>query len=120
MRKVILILTAILIAVIFAMFGFFSRYNYISARTAINKGQYIKVCVNFRIGSLDIEQKIGKKYGIQIIDVRNRLGVKPINYWGILIFNLCMRNAYIEKFGVKTFDRYQHEIDSTRKLQIEM
>jgi len=120
MRTIILILTAVLIAILLAMFGFFSKYNYISARIAINKCQYIKVCINYRPGTFDIEQKIGNKYGIQVIDVNNRLEIKPINYWGIMTFNKYMQNAYIKKFGIKTFERYRHEVDSTRKLQIEM
>jgi len=102
------------------MFGFFSEYNYLSARIATNRGQFSKVCINYSPARIMVEKVIGRKYGIKINTINNRNDCLPVNYWGILKFNKCMNDSYIKKFGIKIYEKYQHELDSAHRLIYDM
>lgn len=113
MKKVVKGILVISAICLLSVFGFFSKYNYITAKIAIGRNELVKVNINIHPGYVEIEDTIGKKYGVKVINLEYHYFFnRPINYYGIKIFNNSMKEAFIEKFGIKRYLQYQSELES--------
>ena len=112
MKKVLISILVISVICLLAVFGFFSKYNYVTAKIAISRNELVKININIHPGYVEIEDTIGKKYGFKVINLEYHYFDKPINYYGIKIFNSCMKKAFIKKFGINKYLQYQSKLDS--------
>lgn len=118
-KKIILIilLTGILSALLI-IFGFFSPYNFFSAKQAIKANIYRKVCINEHPVYYRIEKSVGEKYGFEVVNIETKKGIRPINYFGIKTYNNLMKENYIKIKGAALYQKYQNELDSICSMNI--
>ncbi len=95
-------------------FGFFSRYNYLTAKTDIAKNNPQIVYVGESMLTPSDLNNVSKKYGFEIVGFGCILSVVEQN--GIEIYNSQMDN-YLDKInGIGWKSKYKKEIDSLMKL----
>ena len=113
LKKLLIGFSIFVVFSLLVIFGFFSKYNYVTAKLAISKNELVKVNINTFALHLAIEENIGKKYGIRVVNLVYYYFEKPVNYFGIMMFNNCMEKAFIKKYGIAKFIQYRSELDST-------
>jgi hypothetical protein len=112
MKKItILLIIIVLIGLSFSL-GFFSPYNYFTAKREIKANHFKKICINERLLWLIVEKKMGDKYGIDVVNISNRYRERPINYYGIKIYNWTMMRGFIKRNGDNIYKKYRSELDS--------
>jgi hypothetical protein len=113
MKKIILIIIIIITFCLATMYGFFSPFNYFTAKQEIKMNKFKKVCINKHPVRLDIEKSVGYKYGIDVVHVKTKRGIiPPIYYLGIKTYNNQMINAYLKIKGERLYKKYLTELDS--------
>ena len=116
MRKKSIFISLIIVVIGISLwyFGFFSRYNFLTAKTDIAKNNLQIVYVGKPLlKPLDLNN-VSKKYGFEIVGFGCTLGVVEQN--GIEIYNSQMDN-YLGKLNGKGWKtEYIKEIDSLMKL----
>ncbi len=115
MKKIIILLAIILLIGLSFSLGFFSPYNYFTAKHELKTNHFMKICINDKGMRYMIEKEIGDKYGIDVIDISNPYRAKPINYFGIKIYNSIMMDGYIKTNGEKIYKQYKNELDSLHR-----
>lgn len=95
-------------------FGFFNRYNYLTAKTDIAKNNPQIVYVGKSMLTSSDLNNVSKKYGFEIVGFGCTLSSVEQN--GIEIYNSQMNN-YLDKLnGIGWKSEYKKEIDSLMKL----
>ena len=95
-------------------FGFFSRYNYLTAKNDIAKNNPQIVYVGESMLTPSDLNNVSKKYGFEIVGFGCTLSAVEQN--GIEIYNSQMDN-YLDKLnGIGWKSEYKREIDSLMKL----
>jgi hypothetical protein len=61
---------------------------------------------------LIIDQKVGKKYGIDVKCLYTRWSFEPLNICGINMYNDLMNNEFKRKKGAIIYSNYIRELDS--------
>lgn len=112
LKKLLIGFTIIVVVGLLTIFGFFSKYNYVTARLAISQNKLVKVTVNMHPTYASIEDTISKKYGFTDIYIEYYFFDRPIHYYGIKIFNNCMKEAFVKQFGIRKYLQYRNEVDS--------
>jgi hypothetical protein len=112
-----IILIVSLLLIILIINGFFSSYNYITAKQDIKLGHFNKVLINKNELRCRIQKEVGLKYGFTIENIQNVNRTKPINYLGIKAYNRVMKKAFIKQKGEVIYNKYINELDSIN-LQI--
>ena len=110
--KIILIISIVILLIILHIHGFFTPYNYITAKLDIKENKIRKVFVNLHSDLLYCEILLGKKYGFEAIDIETFREHDPLYYPGIRIYNEEMRLAFIKTYGGDAYFSYRHERDS--------
>ncbi|WP_159019276.1 hypothetical protein [Algibacter sp. L3A6] len=115
-KKTLLFITIMLIGigVSFWNFGFFNRYNYLTAKShiAVNNPQI--VFFGEAILTTSDLNKVSKKYGFKIVNFGCIISQSEQN--GIEIYNSQINN-YLDKLnGIGWKAEYKKEIDSLKKL----
>lgn len=115
-KKNLIFFTFLTIGVAFLLwnFGFFSRYNYLTAKSDIagNNPQILFIGESM-LTSSDINA-VSKKYGFRVVNFGCIVNRTEQN--GIKIYNSQMDNYLDEKNGIGWESKYKKEIDSLMKL----
>lgn len=112
-KKVILLILSSLVIVIFLYhYGFFSRYNYLTAKVDIQKG-------NVRLISMDTEadsyfpiKVLSKKHNIKMEHCEPVFLINNITAKGVAIYNQQMEKQIRMNLGEKKYRKYQNALDS--------
>lgn len=118
MKKIILLLIIILLTGMSFSLGFFSSYNYFTAKREIKANHFKKICINEKHLWFIVEEKMGDKYGIDVVNISNLYEKRPINYYGIKIYNRTMMRGYIKRNGENIYKKYKSELDSLMEQRI--
>lgn len=114
-KKVILfVISFSIIAIFLYYYGFFSRYNYLTAKYDIQRG-------NVRIISVDSPadfyfplESLRKKYNIKMEHCESVFLFNEIFHRGSDIYNNQMKKQIPILLGEKKYRKYLHELDSLR------
>lgn len=117
-KRMILVLLIVILFFWLVINGFFSPFNYLTAKQAIREGKFKKICVNEHPVYYAIEKAVGLKYGIEVINIEKSKKIKPIHYLGIKAYNRLMMEAFIDQKGKKLYNSYCQEIDSICRMYI--
>lgn len=115
MKKIIIIIICSLMLIFLLTclsLGLFSPYNYFTAKRDISKNIIRKICIDEHPTRLSIDQKVGKKYGIDVKCLYTRWSFEPLNIRGINMYNDIMNNEFIRKKGTVVYRNYIRELDS--------
>ena len=114
--KIIIGFGIILFGFIIWNYGLFYRYNYLTAKIDIIKGNPNKVTCVFKYGrgSRAIEKKLDKKYGYSSVNFGCFIEGKKKK--GIVMYNAEVENYLIKRNGVNWKLKYQIEKDSLLKI----
>lgn len=112
MKRLIIFISVIILVSFILILGFFSPYNCYTARRELRTHHIEKVLINDEYIWIEIEKKIGEKYGINVIDISNFYKRRPINYLGIKIYNKIMMHGFIRSNGEVNYKKYKTELDS--------
>lgn len=115
-RKAIIFIGILLISIgiLFWNFGFFSQYNYLTAKSDITNGTPQKVLVGELMISPAEMNKVSEKYGFKNIGVGCMVSLAEIN--GINIYNEQIDKYLVESNEANWKSKYRQEIDSIIKL----
>ena len=73
MKKAVAVLSLILLIGLSISLGFFSPYNYFTAKRDIKDNHFKKICINERQLWFIVEKEMGDKYGLDVINISNDL-----------------------------------------------
>jgi hypothetical protein len=118
MKNLIISLVIVLMIGLSFSLGFFSSYNYFTAKREIKANHFKKICINEKHLWFIVEEKMGDKYGIDIVNISNPNETRPINYYGIMIYNRTMMRGFIKRNGENTYRKYKSDLDSLMKQRI--
>ncbi len=115
LKKSILISILILaIGFILWNFGFFSRYNYLTAKTDISKNNLQIVFIGESMLTPSSLNEVSEKYGFEIVGFGCTLSKVEEN--GIEIYNSLMKKYLNEQNATGWKQEFKKEIDSLMKL----
>jgi hypothetical protein len=113
MKKLVIISMVILLLVALSFsLGFFSPYNCFTAKRELKTNHFKKICINEKELWFIVEKKMGDKYGIDVVNISNLYETRPINYFGIKMYNKIMMRGFIKSNGDKIYKAYSNELDS--------
>jgi hypothetical protein len=119
MKKLILpIIILVVLSVIGLSLGFFSPYNCFTAKHQLNANHLKKILINDKELWFVVEEKIGNKYGLNVINISYPNERRPVNYIGIKIYNRVMINGFIKSKGENNYYKYKNELDSILSQRI--
>jgi hypothetical protein len=120
MKKLIILLSVILLVGLSFSLGLFSPYNFFTAKHELKTNHLKKVCINQRELWFIAEKEMGDKYGLDVVNISNPYRTRPINYFGIKIYNEIMMRGFIKRNGVNIYKKYKNELDSLCSQRIYM
>ncbi|MEY8867919.1 hypothetical protein AB9K24_00330 [Meridianimaribacter flavus] len=115
-KKNLIVIAILLVGIGFLLwnFGFFNRYNYLTAKSDIsNNNPQIVFIGESMLTSSDIN-KVSKKYGFKVVNFGCLISQSEQN--GIENYNSQMDNYLDELNGIGWESEYKKEIDSLMKL----
>lgn len=117
-RKRIIIIGILLIAIGLLLwnFGFFSSYNYLTAKADISNGKLQKIAIGEQLLMPKQKDEISQKYGFTNIAFGCVVSQSEIN--GIDIYNKQMDKHLTELNAENWKDKYRKEIDSLINLKV--
>ena len=84
MKKLIIIIVIVLLVVGLSIsLGFFSPYNYFTAKRELKTNHFKKICINEKNLRFIVEKEMGDKYGLDVVNISNIYETRPINFFGI-------------------------------------
>jgi hypothetical protein len=111
-KLIIIIVIVLLVAGLSLSLGFFSPYNYFTAKRELKSNHFKKICINEKQLWFIVEKEMGDKYGIDVVNISNIYETRPINYFGIKMYNKIMMSSFIKSNGEKIYKKYSNELDS--------
>lgn len=115
-KKNLIFITILLIGIGFLLwyFGFFSGYNYLTAKSDISNNNPQIVFVGESMLTPSDINNVSKKYGFKVVNIGCLISQSEQN--GIKIYNSQMENYLDEQNGIGWEFEYKKEIDSLMKL----
>jgi uncharacterized membrane protein len=115
-KKVILFIVSSLVIVIFLYhYGFFSRYNYLTAKVDIQRGKVQLISVDTDADGFFMEENVARRYNIKM-DLFNKVFlINNITDKGVAIYNQQMIKQIKINLGEKKYRKYQNDLDSLYK-----
>ncbi|MGE5446981.1 MAG: hypothetical protein ACM3PR_01370 [Bacteroidales bacterium] len=115
-KKVILLILSSLVIVIFLYhYGFFSRYNYLTAKVDIQKGNVQLILVDADADGFFREEYLARRYNIKMDLLDKVFLINNITNKGVAIYNQQMEKQIKMNLGEKKYRKYQHDLDSLYK-----
>jgi hypothetical protein len=119
MKKILLIIISVITLFLISFcLGLFSQFNYFTAQRDIKSHIVRNICVNEHPDWVNVQNEVGKKYGITFKDIYTWRNYTPINIVGINIYNKLMTSELKRKIGIKSYKKYLIEMDSMLRITI--
>ena len=115
-KKVILLIVSSLVIFIFMYhYGFFSRYNYLTAKLDIQRGNVRLISVDTEADSYFPVKSLSEKHSVKIDRCKPVFLVNNITDKGVAIYNQQMEKQIKMNLGERKYRKYQHDLDSLYK-----
>lgn len=115
-KKVILLIVSLLVIAIFLYhYGFFSRYNYFTAKLDIQRGNVQLISVDTDADGFFRVEYVARRYNIKMDLFEPVFLINNITDKGIDIYNQQMEKQIKINLGEKKYRKYQNELDSLYK-----
>ena len=115
-KKVILLVVSSLVIVIFLYhYGFFSRYNYLTAKLDIQRGNVRLISVDTEADSYFPVKSLSRKHNVIMEHCEPVFLINNITDKGIAIYNQQMEKQIKINLGEKKYRKYQNDLDSLYK-----
>jgi uncharacterized protein (DUF2164 family) len=114
-KVIILIVSSFVIFIVLYHYGFFSRYNYLTAKLDIQRGKVQLISVDTDADGFFMEEYVARRYNIKM-DLFNKVFlINNITDKGIAIYNQQMKKQIKINLGEKKYRKYQNALDSLYK-----
>ena len=114
-KVILFIVSSLVILICLYHYGFFSRYNDITAKVDIHRGNVQLISVDPIADTFFSEEYLARRYNIKMDRFNKVFLINNITDKGVAIYNQQMERQIKMDLGKKRYRKYQHELDSLYK-----